>query len=190
MLYKKTLVVKNLTDLVEKSFNEYANDSDRVINSTMHVYYDAKSPFTFCDVAENYNNRPLKSAMMATTNTTTSKPTATTTMSPSSLSTLTTATSSVLLANTSSTLVVTGRKQRHLTVNSLDDYFDMDDDDQGEDVEMEFTMKPFISREENEKNNMQHALFHDVLDNKQQQERRQISVRDVNPKAVPSTQTV
>ena len=62
-----------MTDLVEKSFNEYSNNSDRVINSTMHVYYDAKSPFTFCDVAESYNNQRLKTPTITTTKSTVTK---------------------------------------------------------------------------------------------------------------------
>ncbi len=57
VLYNKTLIVKSLSDQVESSFNSYANDSDRVIDSTEHVYYDAKSPKTFCDVAESYQQR-------------------------------------------------------------------------------------------------------------------------------------
>jgi hypothetical protein len=57
VLYNKTLVVKKLSDEVEQSFNSYANNSDEVIDSTKHIYYDAKSPKTFCDVAESYHQR-------------------------------------------------------------------------------------------------------------------------------------
>lgn len=67
MLYNKTLVVKNLTDLVEKSFNEYSNNSDLVINSTMHIYYDAKSKNTFCDLKNNTHNKTSASVNQKTT---------------------------------------------------------------------------------------------------------------------------
>lgn len=68
VLYNKTIVVKNLSDLVEKAFNEYANDTDRVINSTMHIYYDAKSPKTFCDVVDaNKNTKLANTTTTATT---------------------------------------------------------------------------------------------------------------------------
>ena len=80
VLYDKTQVVKNLSVLVEKAFNEYANNSDRVVESTNHVYYDAKSPKTFCDTAQIYDqNRNAKhSGKQPVTNKTTiatSKPT-------------------------------------------------------------------------------------------------------------------
>jgi hypothetical protein len=80
VLYDKTQVVKNLSVLVEKAFNEYANNSDRVVESTNHVYYDAKSPKTFCDTAQIYDqNRNAKhSGKQPVTNkttTATSKPT-------------------------------------------------------------------------------------------------------------------
>jgi hypothetical protein len=57
VLYNKTLVVKNLTDVVEKEFDKYRNDTKRVIESAKFVYYDAKSPKTFCDVQEAQKNR-------------------------------------------------------------------------------------------------------------------------------------
>jgi hypothetical protein len=60
VLYDKTLVVKNLTDLVEKTFKEYASDTDKVVDSTQHLYYDSKSPKAFCDVYEEYNKNKIK----------------------------------------------------------------------------------------------------------------------------------
>jgi hypothetical protein len=57
VLYNKTIVVKNLSDSVEKAFNQYINKSDLVINSTQHIYYDSKSPKSFCDVFEEYNKK-------------------------------------------------------------------------------------------------------------------------------------
>jgi hypothetical protein len=52
VLYKKTLLVKNLTDFVEKSFDNYRNDIQKVKESAKYLYYDAKSPKTFCDIHE------------------------------------------------------------------------------------------------------------------------------------------
>ncbi len=57
VLYNKTIVVKNLSDSVEKAFNQYVNKSDLVINSTQHIYYDSKSPKSFCDVFDEYNKK-------------------------------------------------------------------------------------------------------------------------------------
>ena len=57
VLHHKTLLVKNLTDLVEKAFDEYRNDPERILESTKTVYFDAKSPKTFCDVQEASNAR-------------------------------------------------------------------------------------------------------------------------------------
>lgn len=60
VLSHKTLIVKNLTDLVEKAFDEYRNDPEKILESTKTLYYDAKSPKTFCDVQEAQNARAAK----------------------------------------------------------------------------------------------------------------------------------
>ena len=79
VLYNKTLIVKNLTEVVERAFDEYRNDTGRVKESAKFVYYDAKSPKTFCDVQEASNARKAnQSAMVAaahiqTTTSTTTK---------------------------------------------------------------------------------------------------------------------
>lgn len=81
VLNHKTLIVKNLTDLVEKAFDEYRNDPEKILESTKTLYYDAKSPKTFCDVQEATNARAAKlnqtiansSATTTTTTTTTTK---------------------------------------------------------------------------------------------------------------------
>jgi hypothetical protein len=52
VLYNKTVIVKHLSELVEDSFDKYRNNSKRVEKSAKHIYYDAKSPHTFCDVFE------------------------------------------------------------------------------------------------------------------------------------------
>ena len=93
VLYNKTLLVKNMSDQIEKAFNDYANNSDRVIDSTKHFYYDAKSPKTFCDVAESYNQRVasknaakmgIKLATVSSTNSVTTKAAKTSSSSSSS----------------------------------------------------------------------------------------------------------
>jgi len=53
VLYNKTLIVKKLSDLVEKTYDEYRNDSDKIEESVFYLYYDSKSPKTFCDLQEN-----------------------------------------------------------------------------------------------------------------------------------------
>ena len=91
MLYDKTQIVKNLSVLVEKAFNDYANNSDRVVQSTTHLYYDAKSPKTFCDTAQMYNqsrNAKLPDKSMAHK----SAPNRTTTSSTTTTGTTTTQT--------------------------------------------------------------------------------------------------
>ena len=63
--------------MVEKAFNDYANNSDRVVESTNHVYYDAKSPKTFCDTAQLYdqNRNAKQSGKQAVVNKTSAKTT-------------------------------------------------------------------------------------------------------------------
>ena len=58
ILYDKTLVVKNLSDEVEKAYDEYKYDYEKVRESVNHVYFDSKSPKTFCDVAVKNRKRP------------------------------------------------------------------------------------------------------------------------------------
>jgi hypothetical protein len=74
VLYNKTLVVKNLTEVVERAFDEYRNDTRRIKESAKFVYYDAKSPKTFCDVQEASNarkaNQSAAQAMLTTSTTT------------------------------------------------------------------------------------------------------------------------
>ncbi len=74
VLYNKTLVVKNLTEVVERAFDEYRNDTRKIKESAKFVYYDAKSPKTFCDVQEASNARKANQTaaqMLLTTSTTT-----------------------------------------------------------------------------------------------------------------------
>jgi hypothetical protein len=54
VLYNKTEFVKQLQEKVEEAFNDYKNDTEKVLESTNYIYYDAKSPKTFCDVAKTY----------------------------------------------------------------------------------------------------------------------------------------
>ncbi|RNA36114.1 Voltage-dependent calcium channel subunit alpha-2 delta-4 [Brachionus plicatilis] len=70
VMYDKTLVVKKLSELVEKSYDQFVADTDKVINSTSHVYLDSKSPKTFCDVSETYKQK-IAEDTKATTKTTT-----------------------------------------------------------------------------------------------------------------------
>ncbi|CAF0767753.1 unnamed protein product [Brachionus calyciflorus] len=92
VLYNKTLVVKKLTDLVEKTYDGYVKDTDQVLNSTNHVYYDSKSPKTFCDVAESYKQKlaekqapkTAKENLQQTTTITTTTPSFTTTTTTTS----------------------------------------------------------------------------------------------------------
>jgi hypothetical protein len=76
VLYNKTLLVKNLSELVEKSYDDYKENDTRILESTNFIYYDSKSPFTFCDVKETYfqkfNNKSKTNASMTTTTTTAS----------------------------------------------------------------------------------------------------------------------
>ena len=67
VLYNKTLIVKNLSDLVEKTYDEYRNDSQKIEESAFFLYYDAKSPKTFCDlqeVANRKNNQTTKEILL------------------------------------------------------------------------------------------------------------------------------
>lgn len=56
-LGKTTGVVQNLTDFVEKVYVEYKYNIKRVNESLNHVYYDSKSPKTFCDISEELKRR-------------------------------------------------------------------------------------------------------------------------------------
>lgn len=74
VLSNKAVLVENLSKSVEHAFDEYKNDSARVEESTKYVYYDAKSPKTFCDVAEAFKQsieakhyKPTKATTLATT---------------------------------------------------------------------------------------------------------------------------
>jgi hypothetical protein len=55
VLYNKTVIVQNLSDLVEKAFDDFRNQPERYAESASFVYYDSKSPKTFCDVQEKLN---------------------------------------------------------------------------------------------------------------------------------------
>ena len=55
VLYNKTVIVQNLSDLVEKAFDDFRNQPERYEESANFVYYDSKSPKTFCDVQEKLN---------------------------------------------------------------------------------------------------------------------------------------
>lgn len=48
-LHNKTVLVENLSKSVEEAFDAFQNDSEEVKKSVDFVYYDAKSPKTFCD---------------------------------------------------------------------------------------------------------------------------------------------
>lgn len=112
-----------MTDLVEKSFNEYSNNSDRVINSTMHVYYDAKSPFTFCDVAESYNNQRLKTPITTTTKSATTKSASNQTTTTTTTTSTTKTTKSAAISNS------TERRKRELAEIFYDEFEDDGEDE-------------------------------------------------------------
>ena len=52
VLYNKTLLVKDLSERVEKAYDEYQDNNETIQKSLNFTYYDAKSPKTFCDMAE------------------------------------------------------------------------------------------------------------------------------------------
>ena len=52
VLYNKTLIVKRLSDLVEATYDDFRNDSDRIEEGASFLYYDSKSPKTFCDIQD------------------------------------------------------------------------------------------------------------------------------------------
>jgi len=52
VLQKKSLIAENLSDFVEKTFESYRKNKTKVNESTEAIYYDSKSPKTFCDVYE------------------------------------------------------------------------------------------------------------------------------------------
>lgn len=56
VLYNKTLLVKDLSEKVELAYDGYQNETDEIQKSLDFVYYDAKSPKTFCDVKEALKN--------------------------------------------------------------------------------------------------------------------------------------
>ena len=47
-------LVKNLTEFVEKAYVEYKYNIQRVNESINYIYYDSKSPKTFCDVSTEF----------------------------------------------------------------------------------------------------------------------------------------
>lgn len=57
VLYNKTLLVEQLSEHVEKAYDAYQNDTEQIQDSLDFVYYDAKSPKTFCDVEENWKDQ-------------------------------------------------------------------------------------------------------------------------------------
>lgn len=54
ILFQKTQVVMNLSEVVENAYVDYRFNLDKVNKSTTHVYYDSKSPKTFCDVSSSF----------------------------------------------------------------------------------------------------------------------------------------
>jgi hypothetical protein len=66
-LRAKTLLAERLGRRVEEAYDSYHGDTEQIGESVNFVYYDAKSPKTFCtDVAEE---EPLAAATMTTTTT-------------------------------------------------------------------------------------------------------------------------
>ena len=84
-MYNKTLIVTNLSNSVENAFGNFTNNSRRIKESANHVYYDTKSPKTFCDVQEMHNLRAAKQANLTATPEPTTKESFTTSTSSSAL---------------------------------------------------------------------------------------------------------
>jgi hypothetical protein len=57
VLYNKTLLVKDLSEQVEKAFDSYQNDTEKLYKSLNFTYYDAKSYRTFCDTKAAYEEQ-------------------------------------------------------------------------------------------------------------------------------------
>lgn len=136
VLNHKTLIVKNLTDLVEKSFDEYRNDTRRVKESAHYLYYDAKSPKTFCDVQEASIQRAAKNTNHSNLD---SKSTASTSILITTQAPIVTNNSSFIKQKqTISNITSKSFKKRH--------YLDLDDD-------IDFYYEPFaINYYSNESN--------------------------------------
>ena len=110
VLYNKTVIVKNLTDLVEKAFDDFRNQPSRYEESAKFVYYDSKSPKTFCDVQERLN------IVKPTVDTsTTSRTTSSSSSSSSSTSSMTTKDELIHEANLNGSVKLTTKKQRKST---------------------------------------------------------------------------
>ena len=77
ILGNKTSLVKSLSDSVELAFDDYKNNNESILESTNYIYYDAKSPKTFCDVAEAFKKsvaeKDMKNSRRQVTTTTTPK---------------------------------------------------------------------------------------------------------------------
>lgn len=97
VLYNKTLIVKNLSNSVENAFGNFTNNSRRIKESANHVYYDTKSPKTFCDVQELHNLRAAKQANLTATPEPTTKESFTTSSSSALSSTSSLASGAILL---------------------------------------------------------------------------------------------
>lgn len=54
VLQKKSLFVEKLSDSIEKAYENYKNNTKQVKKSIESVYYDSKSPKTFCDIFDTY----------------------------------------------------------------------------------------------------------------------------------------
>lgn len=54
VLHNKTRVVKDLSALVESTYDEFSKNDDEIRDSIDALYLDSKSPKTFCDINEMY----------------------------------------------------------------------------------------------------------------------------------------
>ena len=57
VLHNKTRVVKDLSDLVERTYEDFRNNEEDIRESTEALYLDSKSPKTFCDINEMYMSK-------------------------------------------------------------------------------------------------------------------------------------
>lgn len=63
-LYNKTLLVEKLSKNVEQAYDNYYKDTAKIKESVDFIYYDAKSPKTFCqeDTGDENSDETTKSA--------------------------------------------------------------------------------------------------------------------------------
>jgi hypothetical protein len=84
VLNKKTMIVKDLSEMAERAYDQYEDQNDvyNLYKEKEYEYYNAKDPEQFCDLQVQKDSKQMAKTTMATTTTTTTTTSTTTSTKP------------------------------------------------------------------------------------------------------------